>query len=151
MHHPINITNRQQLQSMLQNLHAQTKPLWGKMTAQQMVEHLVQELEYTNGKKTCVCERPPGEAKKEKDKMVYTDAEIPKNMVWEQPPAQYRYAGLQTAVAQLIRELEAFDEYFKTPGATCVHGGFGAMDYKEWVIWHGKHFTHHFRQFGLVP
>lgn len=147
----ISITNRNQLNSLLLTLEAGTVPLWGKMKSQQMVEHLVNEVEYTNGKKAAGCDRPPEEANKDKAVMIYTDAQIPKNVILEPLPENYRYASLEIAIKQLMRELDDFDEYFKEPGITSIHFGFGAMNHQEWLIWHGKHFTHHFKQFGLLP
>jgi len=26
----------------------------------------------------------------------------------------------------------------------------GKLNYKEWIIFHNKHFTHHFKQFELI-
>ena len=47
----ININNREQLKRLFLSIDANAQPLWGKMTPQQMVEHLVENVQYTNGKK----------------------------------------------------------------------------------------------------
>jgi oxepin-CoA hydrolase/3-oxo-5,6-dehydrosuberyl-CoA semialdehyde dehydrogenase len=146
----VDITNRKQLNSLLQKLHADTTPLWGKMNAQQMVEHLVQQIEYSNGKKITACEVSEEEAAREKEKWIYTNAEIPKNLILGPLPA-LRYANLEAAIRHLHQELVDFEEYFTEPGITSIHAGYGAMDYNEWLIWHSKHFKHHFKQFGLLP
>jgi oxepin-CoA hydrolase/3-oxo-5,6-dehydrosuberyl-CoA semialdehyde dehydrogenase len=145
----IDISDRKYLYNLLSALNAGTKPLWGKMNAQQMVEHLVQQIEYCNGKKITTCDLPTEEAAREKEKWIYTDIEIPKNLVLG-PLPELRYSNLETAISQLLEELNDFEEYFKVPGITSIHAGYGAMNYHEWLIWHGKHFTHHFRQFGLL-
>ena len=146
----IDISDRQQVHSLLLLLQPETRPLWGSFTAQHMVEHLVEQVEYTNGKKTGTCDRPPEEAEKAKQIGVYTDAQIPKNIVLDPPPVGFRYPNISTAIIQLMQELSDFDVYFQDPAATSVHGGFGPMTGPEWRIWHSKHFTHHFRQFGLL-
>jgi hypothetical protein len=145
----LNINNRQQIKSLLLSLKADTVPLWGKMRSQQMVEHLIDQVQYTNGTKVPTCDVPEEEAYKRKRRGIYTDAEIPKNVVLGSLPEDLEYESMEAAINQLMAELEAFDHYFKEPGRTVLHGGFGPMNYHEWQIWHGKHFTHHFKQFGL--
>ena len=146
----IDITNRQQLNESLQSLKEDTVPLWGKMKSQQMIEHLIGDVEYTNGKKIFICELPAEEADRNKQKWIYTDVEIPKNLVLGPLPDVYRFASLEAATGQLLKELDDFDTHFKTPGTTADQLAYGPMDDKEWQIWHGKHFTHHFKQFGLI-
>jgi oxepin-CoA hydrolase/3-oxo-5,6-dehydrosuberyl-CoA semialdehyde dehydrogenase len=146
----IDISDRQQVHNLLLQLQPETPPRWGSFTARHMVEHLVEQVEYTNGKKFGTCDRPPEEAAEAKQIGVYTDSPIPKNIVLDPPPVGFRYPDISTAVAQLMQELADFDVYFQDPGATSVHGGFGPMTGAEWRIWHSKHFTHHFRQFGLL-
>ena len=121
------------------------------MTPQQMVEHMIDQVQYTNGKKFGTCRRTPEEAAANKQIMIYTDAQIPRNVILGTLPEKYAYENLESALDQLMEELKDFDEYFKEPGVTAVHGGFGPMNHGEWLIWHNKHFTHHFKQFGLLP
>lgn len=151
MKQSVDITNRAELRRLLLLLDPQIVPLWGKMKPQQMVEHLVDQVEWTNGKKIPTCDRPADEAYQSKQVMVYTDAEISKNVFLENLPENFTYPNIETAINALMLELDAFDQYFKEPGITAIHGGFGPMNYKEWLIWHGKHFAHHFKQFGLIP
>ncbi|MHB8208091.1 hypothetical protein [Mucilaginibacter sp.] len=147
----ININNREQLKELLLLIDADTKPLWGKMTPQQMVEHLIVSVEYTNGKKIGICDRSAEDALQAKQWGVYTDAEIPKNVILGTLPNEYSYASIELAIEQLMIELHNFDSYFKLSGITSVHGGFGPMNHNEWLTWHGKHFTHHLKQFGVWP
>ena len=115
-----------------------------------MVEHLVEQVEYSNGKKTTICVNTPEVAAQQKHKWIYTDALIPKNLVLKPAPEGYRYPDMLTTINQVMQELADFDAYFKLPGTTAIHGGYGPMDCQEWIIWHNKHFTHHLRQFGLI-
>jgi hypothetical protein len=146
----VDITNRKQLLSLLHHLEPGTPPLWGKMNAQQMVEHLVDQVEYTNGKKTPYCNRSAHEAERAKQHMFLTNPDIPRNVILGKLPENFTYVNLETAIKQLMKELDTFDVYFKKPGATAIHGAYGPMDREEWIFWHDKHFTHHFKQFGLI-
>jgi hypothetical protein len=146
----VDITNRTSLRNLLLSLNPDTSPLWGNMKAQQMVEHLVDQVQWTNGKKIPTCDRPADEAHQRKMIMVYTDAQIPHNIFSGALPEQYQYFNIPAAVDALLQELDAFDQYFQQPNAIAIHGGFGPMNREEWVIWHGKHFAHHFTQFGLI-
>jgi hypothetical protein len=147
----VDINNRKQLNSLLLTLDTGAIPLWGKMKPRQMIEHLVASIEYTNGKKITTCNRPPEDANKDKEIWIYTDARIPKNIILGPLPKDFKYADMQTAIKQLMKELDDFDQYFKESGITSVHSGFGPMNHQEWLIWHSKHFIHHLKQFRLLP
>ncbi len=147
----IDKAHRPQLHTLLLRLHANSTPVWGKMTPQQMVEHLVESVEYTNGKKTIRCSRQPEDIEKDKQRMIYTDWQIPRNVNLGPLPERFRYPNLIAAISQLIQELDDFDKYFKEPNAASVHFSLGALNHHEWLIWHNKHFTHHFTQFQLFP
>ena len=146
----IDTVNREALQSLFLSLNADGKPLWGKMTPQQMVEHLIENVQYTNGTLAPTCRRTPEEALEAKFRGLDPDVMIPKNLFLGDLPCEYAYTDLSTSITQLMTELDLFDTYFKT-NTTAIHGGFGPMDYNEWVLWHSKHFTHHLKQFGLIP
>ena len=148
----IDITNRKQLNSLLNRLTPETLPLWGNLKAQSMVEHLVEAVEYTNGKKTAAVQVSPEEADSNKQSLVHGDAVISKGAKGYLTDATKakRYNDLPTAIDQLNKEIDAFERFFTTPGKTVIHQHFGAMNREEWITWHGKHFTHHFKQFGLI-
>jgi len=148
----INILDKERLDELLAPLEPGTLPLWGKLKAQNMIEHLIEAVEFTNGKKMARLENSTREAYKEKQEKVRDDFEIPKGVTG--PLAdnsnKIRFKDLATAISRLKEEIETFEDYFKTPGQTSIHGAFGPMNYREWILWHGKHFAHHFRQFGLL-
>jgi hypothetical protein len=150
MNQLVDTAKRETLHTLLLKLNTGTKPLWGKMAAQQMVEHLIENVQYANGTLIPTCDRPADVAYQAKLASIYTDLQIPRNLILGTLPDEYSYADLQTAIDQLMTDLEIFDQYFQVPGTTAIHGGFGPMHYNEWVIWHSKHFTHHFKQFGLI-
>ena len=151
MSNQINILDKQHLKELLLQLQPDTTALWGKMTPQQMVEHLVEEVKYTNGKKKATSTLPPGEAEADKKAKLQPNFEMPRNVNLGPLPEYYRFPTLETAINELMQELEDFDKYYNQPAVTAVHFAFGPMNRDEWLTWHTKHFTHHFRQFGLLP
>ncbi|WP_374950533.1 DUF1569 domain-containing protein [Mucilaginibacter sp.] len=142
--------NRARLKEILSALRNDTVPVWGRMTPQQMIEHLIDQVEFTSGKKLYIYDGPADEAAIQKHKWIYTDAQIPRNLVLAPLPDVCTYPDLQSAINKLLNELEDFDSFFAEAGTMSDHGAYGAMDYNEWVIWHSKHFRHHFMQFGLL-
>jgi len=141
---------REHLRSLLLLLNPDAQPLWGKMTPQQMVEHMADQITWTNGKQTCTCSRTPEEAEKVRQRMIYTDAELPKNIVSGTLPSEYVYPNIATAVDAIMNELADFDTHYQQSNVKEMHPGFGLMNHNEWIIWHNKHFTHHLKQFGVI-
>ncbi|QHS55641.1 hypothetical protein GWR56_08855 [Mucilaginibacter sp. 14171R-50] len=146
----VDTINRKPLRELLVTLDAGTAPLWGNMNPQQMIEHLIDQVQYTNGTKIPTCDVSPRQAAAAKQRGIYTDEPIPRNVILGKLPDSLLYPDMQAAIDQLMAELESFDRFFKEPGITVLHGGFGPMNYTEWLIWHHKHFTHHLTQFGLI-
>ncbi|RFZ95005.1 hypothetical protein D0C36_05615 [Mucilaginibacter conchicola] len=121
------------------------------MNAQQMVEHLIDQVRYTNGVKTPVDTGLPPDFAERKQRGLNLSYDFPRNIILGTLPEDYEYDDIETAKQQLVKEVETFHRYFAAnPGLEVLHGGFGIMNYNEWVIWHGKHFTHHFKQFGII-
>lgn len=150
MNQIVDTPNRAHLLDLFLGLRPDTLSLWGKMEPQQMVEHLIDQVQYTNGKKIPFLEFSEEEAKLAKEKNIYTNVKIPKNVIFGALPDHLIYPDLPSAIKQLMTELDDFDLYFRNPETTAIHGAFGPMNYKEWIIWHSKHFTHHLSQFGLI-
>lgn len=149
----IDINDRDNLNNCLARLESTTIPLWGTLTPISLIEHLITTVEYTNGKKVTVCNLTPEQIEKRKQAVFYSDAELPmgiKTPVSKGDPATTAFSSLPESIIALNKELDDFERYFAIPGATAVHPGFGELNYIEWCIFHGKHFTHHCKQFGLV-
>jgi hypothetical protein len=146
----IDITDRKKLNELLKKLKADTTPRWGTLHAQRMIEHLVDQVDYSNGNLPSYLDIDPQEAEKLKRSRVLSDFMLPQNAKGPDIPTQLKYQNLSTAIDALNRALDDFEKYFLTKERTTIHGGFGPMNKDEWIIWHGKHFTHHFTQFGLI-
>src|SRR5471030_590775 len=86
----MNILDKERVKGLLRQLQSNTTPLWGKMTPQQMVEHLAQNVEYTNGKKTAISTLLPDEAEADKRAKVHSDFQMPRNVNLGPLPEYYR-------------------------------------------------------------
>lgn len=150
----MSISDREQLFILLNRLNENAEPLWGTMTPQSMIEHLVNTLRLTNGKKRAVLKHPAAEAEKAKEAFIYTDFEMPRGLKSSTMPDEaepFEFPNLQEAVLDLNKQLDDFEEYFKiNPAAEFIHPRLGSLNHSEWIILNNKHFTHHFKQFGLV-
>lgn len=151
----VDITNRTELNSLLNNLTENAQPKWGQMKAQNMVEHLAKVLQYTNGKKEIAQRTTEEEGLKAKQGFIYTDAEMSLGLKSPLLPAEgpipFEFSSLDEAKNNLNKELDDFETYHANhPDAVFVQPRLGKLNYKEWIIFHNKHFTHHFKQFGLI-
>jgi len=149
----IDILNTTQLQNAIGKLDANAKPLWGKMSPQNIIEHLTGSLKMSTGKVSVKRYTTPEEAKVIKEKMIYSPAEMPagiKNpLLTEEAPALI-HKDIDAAVTELFNEINYFKEYYKqNPNATNTHLRMGELTHGEWLTLHNKHFAHHFKQFGI--
>jgi hypothetical protein len=150
----IDIHNRNDIRSKLNQLSADNAPLFGKMSPQHMVEHLSFALKFSNGTFPQTCYYPEKIAERIKASVIDSDKELPvgfKAPMLDNDPPERTCPDLDTAIVMLLTELELFDTYFTHhKDATPTHPTMGALNYSEWVVFHNKHFLHHFKQFGLV-
>jgi len=153
-HKFVEITNRKALRTYLLTLKEETPAKWGKMDAQDMVEHLGNTLQMTNGKRIATLRVSEEEAAANKERFIYTSVEMPlgiKSSSMGENPDPYKFSSLHEAIVELQKQLDDFEFYFaNNPEATFIHPRHGALNHSEWIIFHNKHFTHHFKQFGLL-
>jgi hypothetical protein len=139
------------LEGLLGRLQADTKPEWGIMTAQHMVEHLSYGMRFCNGKAEIALNTPPEQLENFR-RFLFSDKDFPINY-----PAPYvsglpelRFASLAEAIEVLLTEVEDYHSYFAVnPDETPMNPAFGRLNREEWEHFHAKHFDHHFRQFGI--
>jgi hypothetical protein len=145
---------RNELFSLLNNITAETNAKWGKMNAQQMVEHLTAFFNVSTEKIKFDLVTPEEHLPKFKefllsDKQFRENTKAPVNVMGEEPlPLEYQ--SYKEALLKLHEAVEHFEMYFKnTPGKKTIHPVFGQLNFDEWVMLHYKHITHHLRQFGM--
>lgn len=146
---------RSEFTPLLKRLSAGDPGKWGKMNAQQMVEHVADFFKVSSGKYIFPVVTPGEHLPKFKafllsDKEFRENTAAPKEVVPEEPrPA--RNDSMTPAIAELQNEIDDFIRYFdEHPGAKTAHPVFGELDFDEWVLLHHKHITHHSKQFGLL-
>ncbi|MES2619205.1 MAG: DUF1569 domain-containing protein [Bacteroidota bacterium] len=150
----VNINNRDDIFSRLTNLKADAEPLFGKLSPQQMVEHLYGTVMLSNGnypENFCIGE---SEAVRLREDIIISANDFPMELkaplMGEEPPAT-ETCSLPQAIERLKEELEAFDNYFaQNKDAKPMNPITGALDRDEWIVFHNKHFTHHFKQYNLL-
>lgn len=140
------------LVAKLDKLTADTKPVWGSMSAQRMVEHLSDSIKISSGKFKQKLEIPEEKIPKMQE-ILASDKEMPKN--FEVPFAKkdtpLRHEELALAIDEFLLEWIDFEEYYaENPSKMEIHPYYGSLNYEQWLRMHSKHFTHHFEQFGLA-
>jgi len=135
----------------LNKLRADAKPLWGKMTAQHMVEHLTDVVRIGSDPHDSPL-AVPEEQVEAMQAFLYSDEPIAKNIPNPAVREDYvcRNADLPQAIEELSEAWTAYEAYYQAnPTAKVLHPMFGDLDKKGWDRMHAKHFTHHFTQFGV--
>lgn len=145
---------RRHMFDALKALRADTPPLWGAMTAQQVVEHLLWTFEMSTGRARVEC-RLPDEKRALLRAFLYDNRPTPHGfsnpeLVDGLPPL--RHPDLDAARRALREEVDRFlDDAGAIPAdAVFVHPLFGAIGREEWSRTHFKHTHHHLLQFGLI-
>ncbi|RPH36776.1 DUF1569 domain-containing protein [bacterium] len=144
---------RQGMMEALCSLTGQAVPLWGRFTAQHMVEHLLWTFKFSTGDLNIHRDVPPPVAERMR-KFLYDDRPTPrefKNPLLSEIPPPLTFASLVESKSALQRGVNRFfDVYEKSPTATYDHPLFGPLDGEEWERALFKHCYHHLMQFGLL-
>ncbi len=128
---------------------------WGRMNAQQMVEHVrlfflvsIERIKFDLA--------VPEEHLPKYREFLYSEKQFRENTkapasVLGEETQPLRYASMEEAVDKLRGSVDGFIEFFKNnPGKKTLHPAFGELNFDEWVLLHYKHVTHHLRQFELM-
>ena len=140
--------------SPLDNLRGESKPQWGKMTAQHMVEHLILVVQSSNGSLAIEEFMTPPDRLEIAKKILMSSRPLPKNFVNTivgEGLKPLRYPNFNSATNKLYEEIERFEKFYEdNPNSKPVNATFGPLNKNEWIQFHKKHFKHHFDQFGLI-
>ncbi len=136
----------------LDRLTISKKPLWGKMTAQEMVEHLSDLLIMSRGLNNFT-PNENDETFARRQQFLYSDKEMARNIAipFRKDIIELRHNELALSIDEFTIEWLNFIEYYEeNPGATETHPYYGELDFEKWGKLHVKHFMHHFQQFELI-
>lgn len=135
----------------LDKLKPDSKPLWGNMSAQRMVEHLTDTLKIASGKTKFPLEIPEDRIEKmqaflESDKPMARNIDVP----FAKKDTELRHEEIELAIDEFLLEWIDFEEHFADDeNATELHPYYGNLNFEQWSRLHAKHLTHHFEQFGI--
>lgn len=141
------------LPQAVKNLTQDTTPSWGKMSAHQMIEHLLWTIKISIGTIDVPCSTPESVLPRIKtflhnNKEMSHDFKNP--LIGENLPA-LQYATFAEAKTALLEEINRFLDYYQShPEAIHIHPVFGPLGKDEWQRIHFKHFFHHFLQFCMM-
>ena len=138
---------------LMNKLSGDEKANWGKMNAQQMIEHVSAFFKVSTQKIQFPLTTPVEHLPKYKE-FLLSEKEFRENTkapVLPEEPLPLRYSNMQGALEKLKKSVEEFFEFFKKdPDKKTLHPAFGDLNFDEWVQLHHKHITHHLKQFGLI-
>ncbi|MBX7242778.1 MAG: DUF1569 domain-containing protein [Bacteroidia bacterium] len=129
-------------------------PLWGIMTPQHMLEHLLFVLKAGTGKIPVSVVTPEEKIPRTKA-FLMSEHPMPRDFKAPYIPKDslfpLEFPDFETAKAKLAEEIDFFYEYYENnPEAVFPHPVFGYCNKAEWDMMQRKHFTHHFTQFGIL-
>lgn len=140
---------------LVNKLKGDEKAKWGKMNAQQMIEHVSAFFKVSAEKIKFPLTTPSGHLPKYKEfllseKEFKENTKAPANVLPEEP-LPLRYSTMQQAKDAVRKSVDEFFEFFKDNSSkTTLHPVFGELNFIEWVQLHHKHVVHHLKQFGLI-
>ena len=146
---------KEKLVPLLRGLPSHTKPVWGKMTAQQMTEHLADTFRLASGRLVNTKLVTPPEKLEAFQQFLMSDEPFPKgieNPLLPKDPAPVRNTNIEEAIDDLQTEIDYFFAVFEQNNQqTTLHPYFGQLDFDMNVQAQYKHMLHHLKQFGIEP
>ena len=139
--------------SALEELQADTKSHWGKMTAPQMLTHLIQssKMIHLENPKLIIKEKYIEKA----IAFLYTDKPLAKGI---EAPKNLGYhfddeiiEEIEVIKIKLITSTHAMLSFLsQNTDFQAIHPFFGELNSQQWLLFQKKHFSHHLSQFGLL-
>ena len=145
-----NHAQREIIIARINKLNGDEKPLWGKMTADQMISHLVQatELPFVE----TVADRSNLVSRIFIKPLILYCLTMPKEVKvspdLNQQENGRKPQGFDVDKAVLLNSIEKLGT-LPTDHKCLAHPFFGKMTAKEWAIIAHKHIDHHLKQFGV--
>ncbi len=135
-------------------LKVDSKPKWGHMTAQHLVEHFEFFAQLALRKIPCEMITPEKHLEKMQDSL-WNYKPMPREFdhpILKKGEAEdLRFESFNAAKEAMFKAIDEVDEFFKAnPGATVFNPVFGELDKYHWKLLNQKHFHHHFEQFDLL-
>jgi len=145
----------EKVQECLNKLKADTKPKWGVMMSQHMIEHLEYTYKIASGDIQDFEIATPEKILEKVHNSLYNYEKFPKNtsfpLLEKDTLDDLRHPDLAIAIEKFKEQREKYLEYFKeNPDAILKNLVFGELNRYESYLLERKHLNHHFEQFGLI-
>jgi len=143
------------IEECLSQLSEDTKPKWGIMTPQHMLEHLEYTYKIASGEIQDFEISTPEKILEKVKNSLYNYNTFPQNsqfpLLEKDTLDELKHKDYATALEHFKLQREKYLEYFKNnPDATLNNMVFGELNRYEWYLMERKHLNHHFKQFGLI-
>jgi len=140
--------------SLLKQIPSDTKPQWGKMTLQQMIEHFSDSVRIASGKTVHTDFVFPPEQLQKLRAFAMSEKPFKENTVnplLPEAPAPVKNISVEEAMDELQKEIKYFFSVFEENNLQVTRNPFyGDLNYQENVHLLHKHALHHLRQFGVT-
>lgn len=145
--------DRDAFEERLDRLEDENAPLWGKMTAQHMVEHIGTLFMLSSGRFKTEPFFDEEQMNENYKKFIESGEGFPKDLKvpgGPDGPIPLRFKDINQARGKLNEAVRAFYEYFeKNPDAKLMHPVMGELNFEQWKRFHYIHTEHHLEQFDL--
>ena len=146
--------NRAVIEEKFNALTESTKPQWGLMTAQHLVEHFEKFMKLGLGEIEASLLTPEDRLETVQDSL-WNYKPMPKN--FEHPLLKKGenedlvYENLAAAKESYWKYFDRIEMFYKeNPEGTLLNPVFGHLDRYHWYLINRKHYNHHFEQFGIL-
>lgn len=145
----------EKIQECLSKLRTDTKPKWGNLSSQHMVEHLEYTYRIASGEIQDFQIATPEKILEKVKNTLYNYNKMPREHMFplakESKITELNHSSLEEAIGKLNEARDSYKEYFKeNPKAITKNVVFGELNRYEWYLLERKHLNHHFEQFGLI-
>jgi oxepin-CoA hydrolase/3-oxo-5,6-dehydrosuberyl-CoA semialdehyde dehydrogenase len=143
------------VESCLTKISEQSKPTWGIMTAQHMLEHLEYTYKIASGEVQDFDIVTPEKYLEKTHDSLYSFEKFPVNSNFphlkKDTLAPLMHPDLKTAKEKLLAVRYRYLDFFKeNPDGVLKNLVFGELKKYEWYLLERKHLNHHFEQFNLL-
>jgi len=143
------------IQKCLDKLTEDSKPVWGNLTSQRMIEHLEYTYRIASGEIQDFEISTPEKYLEKVYNSLYNYEKLPRKynfpLAERSEIEKTRYESLEVAKEKMVEARQHYLDYFKeNPDAITKNVVFGELNRYEWYLFERKHLNHHFEQFGLI-
>ncbi|MDB5208535.1 MAG: hypothetical protein JWR72_3610 [Flavisolibacter sp.] len=139
---------------LLQQISTETKPAWGKMTLQQMIEHFADSVRIASGKTVFTDVITPPENLDRIRNFILSEKPFKENTVnslLPETPAPVKNPSVEEALKELKEEIHFFFSVFEKNNLQVTRNPFfGDLNFEQNVHLLHKHALHHLKQFAVT-